>query len=100
MKRMIGLMLVGGALLAMPSASSLYAQGPLGSAMQKMMGGGFTDANGDGLNDRMKDADGDGIPNAQDPDFVRPQDGSGAGSGSGTGVCDGTGPKGSGGPRR
>jgi len=70
------------------------------------------------------DADGDGIPNHSDPDFKKPQDGSGhkfgkaqagkgmmgkgngagqglrngsgAGSGTGTGVCDGTGPKGKG----
>ena len=33
--------------------------------------------NGDGLNDNAFDADGDGIPNGQDPDFVRPEDGSG-----------------------
>lgn len=96
MKKTVGLMLVGGALLAMPSASSLYAGG-LGDMMQKMIGDGYTDA--DGLNDRMTDADGDGIPNGQDSDYVRPQDGSGAGSGDGTGVCDGTGPKGFG-PRR
>jgi hypothetical protein len=66
------------------------------------------------------DDDGDGILNCQDPDYVRPQDGSGkqlgkmshkggkignGGSctgnggmvmGKGTGVCDGTGPKGKG----
>jgi len=70
------------------------------------------------------DTDGDGIPNHSDPDFKKPQDGSGhkfgkahagkgmmgkgngagqglrngsgAGSGTGTGVCDGTGPKGKG----
>jgi hypothetical protein len=99
MKRMIGLILVGGALLAVPSASSLYAQGPWGNAVKNMIGGGYSDADGDGVNDRMKDADGDGIPNGQDSDYVRPQDGSGAGSGNGTGVCDGTGPKGAG-PRR
>ena len=98
-------MLVGGALLAMPSASSLYAQGALGNMMQNMFGGGLN--GGNGSVDCTQDADGDGIPNAQDPDYVRPQDGSGAGYGSGTaagtgtgtGVCDGTGPKGSG-PRR
>jgi len=103
MKRMVTIMLVGGALLALPSASSVYAKGGLGNMMQKMIGGGYTDADGDGVNDRMSDADGDGIPNGQDPDYVRPQDGSGAGattgSGTGTGVCDGTGPKGAG-PRR
>ena len=63
------------------------------------------------------DDDGDGIINCQDPDYVRPKDGTGkklgkmhggqqvsgkganAGAktgGSGTGVCDGTGPKGKG----
>jgi hypothetical protein len=61
------------------------------------------------------DENGDGIPNGQDPDFVRSQDGSGqknrngngqgksmkgagngsgVGTGSGTGNCDSTGPKG------
>ncbi len=63
------------------------------------------------------DDDGDGIINCQDPDYVRPMDGTGkklgkmhAGQfgkgngmhrggkldGTGTGVCDGTGPKGKG----
>lgn len=68
------------------------------------------------------DSDGDGIPNHSDPDFKKPQNGSGnkfgkahagtgmmgkgngagqglrngngAGKGTGTGICDGTGPKG------
>ncbi len=65
---------------------------------------GFVDVNGDGINDNALDADGDGIPNGQDADFVRPQDGSGSknmfgkgsgkkglGTGNGTGICDGTG---------
>ena len=61
----------------------------------------------------QRDDDGDGVPNGQDPDWVKPQDGTGhkaahkigkgafrtgltaAGRASGTGVCDGTGPKGS-----
>ncbi len=38
---------------------------------------GFIDENGDGINDRAKDADGDGIPNGQDPDWVKPGDGTG-----------------------
>lgn len=67
-------------------------------------GAGFIDENGDGINDNAPDIDGDGIPNGQDPDFVRPQDGSGRmagagkgmrgagnGGGLGTGVCDGSG---------
>jgi hypothetical protein len=37
----------------------------------------FVDENGDGINDLAKDADGDGIPNGQDPDWVKPGDGTG-----------------------
>ncbi len=37
----------------------------------------FVDADGDGVNDNALDADGDGIPNGQDPDYVKPEDGSG-----------------------
>jgi hypothetical protein len=39
--------------------------------------GGFVDDDGDGFNDLAPDDDGDGIPNGQDPDYTRPQDGSG-----------------------
>jgi hypothetical protein len=39
--------------------------------------GGFVDENGDGFNDLAPDADGDGIPNGLDPDYVPPQDGNG-----------------------
>lgn len=35
----------------------------------------FIDENGDGFNDLAPDADGDGIPNGQDPDYVKPEDG-------------------------
>lgn len=39
----------------------------------------FVDLNGDGFNDKALDHDGDGIPNGQDPDFIKgPKDGSGA----------------------
>lgn len=38
---------------------------------------GFVDENGDGFNDLAPDADGDGIPNGQDPDYVKPEDGTG-----------------------
>ncbi len=78
----------------------------------------FIDQNGDGICDTLRDSDNDGIPNCQDPDWKRPQDGSGyksqfgkksgnqAGPGwnkssfrnqqgpFGAGICDGTGPKG------
>ena len=37
----------------------------------------FIDENGDGINDNFRDHDGDGIPNFKDPDWVRPQDGTG-----------------------
>jgi hypothetical protein len=37
----------------------------------------FVDENGDGINDLAKDADGDGIPNGQDPDWTKPADGTG-----------------------
>jgi hypothetical protein len=38
----------------------------------------FVDENGDGINDFARDHDNDGIPNCQDPDWTRPEDGSGA----------------------
>lgn len=37
----------------------------------------FVDENGDGICDSARDADGDGIPNGQDPDWTRPLDGTG-----------------------
>jgi hypothetical protein len=38
---------------------------------------GFVDLNGDGINDNAIDSDGDGIPNGKDPDYVKPEDGTG-----------------------
>jgi len=37
----------------------------------------FMDQNGDGINDFYRDHDNDGLPNCQDPDWTRPEDGSG-----------------------
>jgi len=37
----------------------------------------FLDQNGDGINDFQRDHDNDGIPNCQDPDWTRPEDGTG-----------------------
>ena len=37
----------------------------------------FVDEDGDGFNDLAPDADGDGIPNGLDPDYVKPEDGTG-----------------------
>lgn len=50
-------------------------------------GSHFVDANGDGYNDNAPDVDGDGIPNGQDPDYVR----SGRGHGRGFVDADGDG---------
>ena len=38
-----------------------------GSGQQR----GFVDENGDGINDLARDHDGDGVPNGQDPDWVK-----------------------------
>lgn len=41
-------------------------------------GNNFVDLNGDGFNDNAPDADGDGIPNGLDPDYIKnAQDGEG-----------------------
>lgn len=37
----------------------------------------FIDEDGDGISDRYRDFDGDGIPNCQDPDWNRPANGQG-----------------------
>jgi hypothetical protein len=37
----------------------------------------FVDENGDGICDQFQDHDGDGVPNGLDPDWDRPEDGSG-----------------------
>jgi hypothetical protein len=59
--------------LFVANTSVLAQQGNGGKPDNK----GFVDLNGDGINDNAIDSDGDGIPNGQDPDYVRPQDGSG-----------------------
>lgn len=45
----------------------------------------FIDENGDGINDLIRDYDGDGIPNCQDPDWVPPKDATGYQGGNGNG---------------
>ncbi len=55
------------------NSSMLYAQKANGNNPAK----GYVDLNGNGINDNAIDSDGDGIPNGRDPDYVRPQDGSG-----------------------
>lgn len=58
-------------------ALSAYAQDSFGPGQ----GNGvcqFIDEDGDGFNDLAPDADGDGIPNGLDEDFVKPEDGTGS----------------------
>jgi len=51
-------------------SAALFSQTPVDTSGHR--GRGFIDKNGNGLNDRIRDADGDGIPNRKDPDFVPP----------------------------
>lgn len=92
-KQLLTAMMMIAALSLFAVASPVYAQvGEWGNGP-----GVFIDEDGDGFNDLAPDADGDGIPNYADEDFVRPQDGSGSGfgrnGGSGHGPADGTGYK-------
>ena len=54
-----------------------FAQGT-GDGLPTCPGDGvnFVDEDGDGFNDNARDADGDGVPNGMDDDYVRPNDGS------------------------
>lgn len=66
--------------LSLVLAVGLYLNGSITYAQKtngNNPGKGFIDLNGDGINDHAIDSDGDGIPNGQDPDYVRPQDGTG-----------------------
>ncbi len=109
MKKIIGMVAAAGVVLVLSQATPLHANGPQNQGMNIFGGGGigsFVDLNGDGMNDRSRDADGDGIVNHLDPDYTPPQDGTGSGrgavSGTGTGtpILDGTGPHGAGRPTR
>lgn len=76
--------------LATLAIVALFALGAPASALAQGLGftvGGFVDDNGDGINDLAPDADGDGIPNGLDPDYVRPLDGTGERFGA-TGECE------------
>lgn len=105
MKQMYAVMLTGVMLLTLTPAQSLFARGGgkgqgsvssgTGSGSMKQYGTGTTNGAR-----QSNDADGDGIANRQDSDYVRPQDETGRGttdfkgSGTGTRVLDGTGPHG------
>jgi len=73
------------ALFVLFAAAGTWAQTDTLKAPAVQHGKNFVDLNNDGYNDNAPDADGDGIPNGQDPDYVKPQDGSGAGQGQGKG---------------
>lgn len=45
--------------------------GDMGEDAPYARGRGFVDENGDGINDLAPDHDGDGVPNCQDPDWVK-----------------------------
>ncbi|MBZ4218850.1 MAG: hypothetical protein LAC69_01475 [Chlorobium sp.] len=112
MKKIIGMVAVVGMVFLFSQASQVYARGGQGGGMGSGMGGGGTMTGGGnmtggtGSNDRLRDADGDGVVNHSDTDYVRPQDGTGSGrgavlgTGTGTPVLDGTGPHGAGKPTR
>jgi len=120
MKKNLGIAMIAASIFTLSLSNDVYARGPQGggSGSRSGMGGrgtadctgtstgssrmGFVDIDNNGINDRARDANSDGIPDGQDPTYVRPQDGSDAGrgavSGTGTGtpVLDGTGPHGAG----
>ncbi len=59
-------------------ATAVFAQDePVGGPGQGNGVCQFIDEDGDGFNDLAPDHDGDGIPNGLDPDYVRPEDGTG-----------------------
>jgi len=75
-------------ILAVLAAMALWSGGVLAQTTGHGFGVcGFVDENGDGFNDLAPDADGDGIPNGMDPDYVRPLDGSGQRFGFGGGMA-------------
>jgi len=78
MRKLLPLMIA--LLLAAGSTTTVLAQdatdNPTPAGWQH--GFRFIDLDGDGINDNAPDADGDGIPNGMDPDYVRPMDGSGS----------------------
>ncbi len=109
MKKFIGIAMIAGSIVSLSLSNPVYARGPQGGGGGSMGGNGggssktgFVDADNNGINDNARDANSDGIPNGQDPTYVRPQDGSGAGrdavlgTGTGTPVLDGMGPHGAG----
>ena len=69
--------LIPGVLVLLSGADLASAQGPEQPEDAAQGVCRFVDEDGDGFNDLAPDADGDGIPNGLDPDYVRPEDGQG-----------------------
>jgi len=68
--------LIVGITLASASALWISSSNVAAQELGNGPGGvGFADENADGYNDNAPDADGDGIPNSQDPDYERLGDG-------------------------
>jgi len=61
------------AILAILSTSNLVFAGETNTGEPKIGVAGFLDEDGDGFNDLMPDTDGDGVPDALDPDFKNRQ---------------------------
>jgi hypothetical protein len=74
MKKLLSLAAIFGLFLALTVVATDQAQ-----AQSRPANKGFVDANNDGINDNAQDADGDGIPNGQDPDYVGTSAGNGRG---------------------
>ncbi len=89
-KQLLTVMMMAVAISLFAIASPVYAQGGQWGNGHGDFGGGangpgeFIDEDGDGYNDNAPDADGDGIPNYADEDYVRPADGQGNGNGPGS----------------
>ena len=77
MKKLSAILMAGVA-VAVVAVAAQAAPGENGNGHRVAV---FIDENGDGFNDLAPDADGDGIPNGLDSDYVKPQDGTGSGFG-------------------
>lgn len=86
MKRFSTLLTLAGLLIFMATAATAQST-------PTQHGPKFVDRNGDGFNDNAPDADGDGIPNGQDPDYTGVKSGKGFVDANGDGINDNAGSK-------
>ncbi len=90
MKKIISMVAVFGIVFSVSQVTPVVANAA--QNQYKAFSGGlrsFIDLNGDSINDNAPDDDGDGIPNGQDPDYLRNKNASGKNrsASAGTGVC-------------